>query len=90
MLACDISETMLQHVRENALAEQLNNISTIGSAAEELDVPAESFDAAICRLGLLLFLEPKKALMFVDQALKPGGKIAVMVFFHAGSKCNYG
>jgi ubiquinone/menaquinone biosynthesis C-methylase UbiE len=57
---------------------------------EELDVPAESFDAAICRLGLLLFLEPKKALMFVDQALKPGGKIAVMVFFHAGSKCNYG
>jgi ubiquinone/menaquinone biosynthesis C-methylase UbiE len=80
VLASDISATMLQHVQENAQTAQLGNVSTILSAAEELDVAAESFDAAICRLGLMLFVEPSKALGAVRRALRPGGKAAIVVF----------
>lgn len=80
VVASDISETMLHHVRENARAAQLDNVSTVAGAAEELDVTPESFDAVTCRLGLMLFAEPAKALAAARRALKPGGKVAVVVF----------
>lgn len=80
VVASDISDTMLHHVHENARAAQLAHVSTMVGAAEELDVPAERFDAVICRLGLMLFVEPAKALAAVRRALKPGGKVAVVVF----------
>ena len=80
VVASDISETMLQHVRESARAAGVNNVSTLASAAEDLDVESESFDAAICRLGLMLFAQPANALTAVRRAVKPGGKVAVVVF----------
>ncbi len=50
------------------------------AAAEELNIPAESFDAVICRVALMLFVEPSKALAKVRNTLKPGGKVSVVVF----------
>ena len=55
VIAIDIAETMLRHVRENARAAGLANVTTVATTAEALDVPASSVDAAICRLGLMLF-----------------------------------
>lgn len=80
VVASDIADTMLEQVRKNAQAAGLGNVSTMVGAAEELDVPAESFDAVICRLGLMLFAEPAKALAAARRALRPGGKVAVVVF----------
>jgi ubiquinone/menaquinone biosynthesis C-methylase UbiE len=80
VVASDISDTMLHYVHESARDAQLENVSTMVGAAEELDVTAERFDAVICRLGLMLFVEPAKALAAVQRALKPGGKVAVVVF----------
>jgi SAM-dependent methyltransferase len=80
VVATDISETMLHYVRENARAAGLDNVATVTAAAEELDVPPERFDAVICRLGLMLFAEPAKALGGARRALTPGGKVAVVVF----------
>ena len=80
MVANDISETMLEHVRGNAHAAHLDNVSTMLGAAEELDIPADSFDAVICRIALMLFVEPAKALQQVKYALKPRGKVAAVVF----------
>lgn len=80
VVASDISDTMLEHVRKNAQAAGLDNVSTMAGAAEELDLPAESVDAVICRLGLMLFAEPAKALVAARRALRPGGKVAVVVF----------
>lgn len=80
VIANDISETMLRHVQENARAAGLDNVTTVAGAAEDLDVANESFDAVTCRLGLMLFSEPAKALAAVKRALKPGGKMAVVVF----------
>jgi ubiquinone/menaquinone biosynthesis C-methylase UbiE len=58
VVASDIAESMLQHVRENARASALATITTLAGAAEDLDLAAETFDAAICRLGLMLFPDP--------------------------------
>jgi len=80
VVASDISETMLRHVQENARAAGLNNVTTLAGAAEDLEVGGETFDAIICRLGLMLFAEPAKALAAVRRALKPRGRIAVVVF----------
>jgi SAM-dependent methyltransferase len=80
VVASDISETMLQYVQENARAAGLHNVTTQAGAAEDLVVADATYDAAICRLGLMLFAEPAKALAAVRRALKPDGKIAVVVF----------
>src|SRR5262245_25986053 len=80
VVASDIAETMLQHVRENAHAAGLANVTTLAGAAEDLDVASESFDAVICRLGLMLFVAPARALAAVRRVLRPGGKVAVVVF----------
>jgi SAM-dependent methyltransferase len=80
VVASDIADTMLHHVRENARAAGLTNVTTLAGAAEDLDVAAESFDAVICRLGLMLFSDPAKALRAVRRALRPGSKVAVVVF----------
>lgn len=80
VVANDIAEIMLQHVRERARAAGLANVTTVARAAEDLDVAPESFDAVVCRLGLMLFAEPARALAVVQRALRPGGRIAVVVF----------
>jgi SAM-dependent methyltransferase len=80
VVASDIADAMLHYVRESTRAAGLANVSTLVGAAEDLDVPAESFDAVICRLGLMLFAAPARALAAMRRALKPGGKLAVVVF----------
>ena len=80
VVANDISDTMLHHVLENARAAGMSNVSGLAGAAEDLDMAAESFDAVICRLGLMLFGEPARALAAVRRALLPGGKVSVVVF----------
>jgi SAM-dependent methyltransferase len=80
VVASDISETMLHHVQDNARAAGLANVTTLAGAAEDLDVAGASFDAVICRLGLMLFVDPARALAAVGRALRPGGKVSVVVF----------
>jgi SAM-dependent methyltransferase len=80
LVASDIADTMLRHVRENAIAAGLANVTTLAGAAEDLELVSESFDAAICRLGLMLFAAPAQALAVVRRALRLRGKIASVVF----------
>jgi len=80
VVASDIAETMLHHVQENACAAGLANVTTLAGAAEDLEVASERFDAVICRLGLMLFVAPAQALAAVRRALRPGGKVAAVVF----------
>jgi ubiquinone/menaquinone biosynthesis C-methylase UbiE len=80
IVACDISATMLDHVRQSAAAANLQNIETIESAAEDLDERLPPFDAAISRLGLMLFPSPGEALKALQRVLKPGARFAALVF----------
>ncbi len=80
VVACDISATMLDHVRQSAAAANLQNIEILESAAEDLDESLPSFDAAISRLGLMLFPSPGRALKALQRVLKPGARFAALVF----------
>lgn len=80
VLATDISERMCACVREAAQAAGLDNVVTQVGAAEDLELDMASLDAAICRLGLMLFADPHGALEVMYRALRPGGRVAAVVF----------
>jgi ubiquinone/menaquinone biosynthesis C-methylase UbiE len=80
VVAIDISRTMLEHVRRNAIRTGLQNIEALECAAEDLDETQTPFDASISRLGLMLFSSPRGALKAVQRVLKPGARFAALVF----------
>lgn len=80
VLASDISGAMLEHVRQNALQAGVENIETHAAAADELDATLGPFDAAISRMGLMLFPAPQRALEVLRPLLRPGARFAALVF----------
>ncbi|HEY7415016.1 MAG TPA: class I SAM-dependent methyltransferase [Ktedonobacteraceae bacterium] len=80
VLATDISQVALDVATRLAQEEGLNNITTRTMNAEQLDLPENRYDAAISRLGLMLIPQKQQALMEIRRVLKPGGKIAALVW----------
>jgi ubiquinone/menaquinone biosynthesis C-methylase UbiE len=85
VIASDISATMLEYARRNAAEAGLKNIEFVAYAAEDLDSSQPAVDAAISRLGLMLFLSPGKALSAVRQVLRSGARFAALVFTTPGN-----
>ena len=79
ILATDHSSSMLNVAAEAARKEGLNNVETRVMNVESLALDADSFDSVICRMGLMLFPNPGKALTEMHRVLRPGGKVAVIV-----------
>jgi SAM-dependent methyltransferase len=71
---------MLNVAAEAARKEGLTNVETRVMNAEDLALDADSFDATICRIALMLFPNPAKALTEMRRVVKPGGNVAVMVY----------
>jgi SAM-dependent methyltransferase len=79
VLATDHSSSMLNVAAQAARKEGLTNVETRVMNAEDLVVDPDSFDAVICRMALMLFPNPAKALSAIRRVVKPGGKVAVIV-----------
>jgi ubiquinone/menaquinone biosynthesis C-methylase UbiE len=80
VLAADVSASMLNVAAEAARQAGLANIETRVMNAENIELDSDSFDAVICRIALMLFSTPGKALNRMRRVVKPGGKVAVMVY----------
>ncbi len=80
VLATDLSPKILSLAMENARQRDILSIDTLVADGEDLGVPDASFDAAVCRLGLMFFPNPLKGLEEMRRALKPGCRASVMVF----------
>jgi ubiquinone/menaquinone biosynthesis C-methylase UbiE len=80
VLATDISPAILQFASENARRAGLAQVQTRVCDAEDLALDETGFDAAVCRLGLMLCPNPLWALRQMHQVLRPGGHAAVLVF----------
>ena len=80
VLATDLSPGILAFAAENARQAGYGNVETAVMDGEALEVPAASFDAVICRLGLMFFPDLPTALSGMGRALKPGGRLAAIVF----------
>jgi ubiquinone/menaquinone biosynthesis C-methylase UbiE len=80
VLATDFSASMLNVAAEAARQAGLANVETRVMNAEYLELDADSLDAVICRNALMLFPNPAKALTEMRRVVKPGSKVAVIVF----------
>ena len=82
VLATDISPNILEFAFEAAEKEGLADVvQTRVMDGEELEELEEgSFDAVISRVGLIYFPDQQKALTGMRRALKPGGRIASVVY----------
>ena len=80
VLATDLSPVILALAQENARRAGLSNVETLAADGENLIVAPATFDAAVCRLGLMLFPDPGKGLRAMAGALKPGSAACTMVF----------
>lgn len=80
VLATDLSPAILALAEDNAHSAGLSNVQFQIADGEDLQVEPASFDAVVCRLGLMLFGDPMSALGEMHKALKPGGHICTMVF----------
>jgi SAM-dependent methyltransferase len=77
VIATDISAEMLNFGRERAAANGVENIEFMKSDASSLDFPAESFDAAVSRWGIIFDPDGEGAAAKVRGFLKPGSRFAI-------------
>lgn len=80
VLATDVSARILDLAAKNARVAGYANVGTRVLDGEDLEVPEASFDAVISRVGLIYFPDRKRALAGMKRALKPGGRIAAIVY----------
>jgi ubiquinone/menaquinone biosynthesis C-methylase UbiE len=90
VLAVDISANMLKGADESAREAGLTNFETRVMNAEKLELEADSFDAIISRIALMLFPDPLKALTEMHRVVQPGGRVAAMVFSTADKNPYHG
>ncbi len=79
-LGIDVSVTALQRARELARAEGLGNVTFEQADAQVHPLPRAHFDLAISRFGTMFFADPAAAFTTIGRALRPGGRLAMMVW----------
>jgi SAM-dependent methyltransferase len=85
VLATDIAANILAFAAENARRAGHRMVETAVMDGELLEVPEATFDAVVSRVGLIYFPDQQKALAGMKRALKPGGRVAAIVYSTAES-----
>ncbi len=80
VLATDIASNLLSFAAADAQQAGLTNVATQVLDGETLDVEPGAFDAVISRVGLIYFPDQQAALRGMHRALKPGGRLAAIVY----------
>lgn len=83
VVASDISPGILALAREKLQRAGFTRVTTQVADAEALPLAGAEFDAAVCRLGLMFCTRPQAALAGLHAALRPGGRLGVIVFSEA-------
>jgi len=79
-LGVDLSASMIDRARELARAEGVHNAAFECADAQLHRFPKERFDVAISRFGTMFFREPTAAFTNIAQALRPAGRLVMMVW----------
>lgn len=80
IVATDISSNMLQVLAQIAKHEGFSNVTTHAMDAQKVDLPPNSFDAAISRHGLMFVPKLEQALAGILNTLKVGSKFGALVW----------
>jgi ubiquinone/menaquinone biosynthesis C-methylase UbiE len=79
-LGTDISGAMVDAAAARGAAEGIENARFARMDGETLDLENDSFDLALCSLGLMYMPDPEAALGEMARVLRPGGRAAVAVW----------
>ena len=80
VLATDLSGEMINQITEKCTDAGLSNVSFARMGAEALNVADDSYDIALCALGLMYVPDPRKALAEMARAVRPGGKVVATIW----------
>jgi len=80
ILGIDFSPEMVAVAERRARQTGATNVSFRTMDAEQLELPDASFDAVTCACGLIFFPDVRRALAEMRRVLRPGGRIAVVVW----------
>lgn len=80
ILATDISPRILEFALQSARDAGLANVEACVMDGEDLELPENSFDAVISRVGLIYFPDQHKALSGMRRVLKSGGRVAAITY----------
>jgi SAM-dependent methyltransferase len=81
---------MLRALSTNAAADQVSNIETKVCDAHELPFADGSFDLVTSRFGVMFFADTPAALREIKRVLKPGGRVAFLVWGPPGPGTYFG
>jgi ubiquinone/menaquinone biosynthesis C-methylase UbiE len=80
ILAIDISPYMLSIAKQRAISLGLQDVIEFREGdAETIDLPPSTFDAALCRFGLMFLPDLGGGLSNIYKSLKEGGRFAAAV-----------
>jgi SAM-dependent methyltransferase len=78
--ALDLSADLLEIAAQRAQARGLNNLATQQADAHNLPFPADIFDLATSRFGVMFFRDPELALREVLRVLRPGARACLLAW----------
>lgn len=87
VIITDLAEHMLDVAKEKAAAAGITNVEFREADANALPFPDNTFDEISCRHGFMFFPDMQQAANEMARVLKPGGRIAAMVW--AGPEKNF-
>jgi SAM-dependent methyltransferase len=79
-LGVDISAPAIERAREMARADGVHNVAFECADAQAHRFPPARFDLAMSRFGTMFFDDPAAAFINIRRALRPGGRLTMMVW----------
>jgi ubiquinone/menaquinone biosynthesis C-methylase UbiE len=88
VVGTDLSQEMVTRAADEARARGLTQVTVERMDAEELRFDPDTFDVALCALGLMYVPDPLKALSEMHRVLRSGGR-AVAAVWGERSRCGW-
>jgi len=82
VLGVDVSAPLVQYARRLAAEEGLTHTEFAVADAQTHPFPAAGFDVVLSRFGVMFFADAPAAFANLARALRPGGRLAVLVWQH--------